>query len=67
MAHSKPALCTMFIPNTGSEAVNTGNNAQCMAQSIDVAIPSLSQLSLSFISIQSANIPIFAMPLQNIK
>lgn len=39
----------MFTPNKGSVESINGSKAQCMAQAIEVAIPSPSQLSFAFI------------------
>lgn len=37
------------IPKTGKAVSKTGNNAQCIAQAIEVPIPSASQFNLIFI------------------
>ncbi len=49
------------VPKTGNVVNKMGNNAQCMAQAIEVAIPSASQFNLRFI--KSKDI-IFAIMLQ---
>jgi hypothetical protein len=38
----------MLMPNTGKVETNTGSNAQCMAQTIEVAMPIISQLIFVF-------------------
>ena len=40
----------MLTPNTGKVVTNMGNKAQCMAQVTEVAIPTASQFSFTFIS-----------------
>ena len=53
----------ILIPNTGRVETKTGNNAQCIAQATDVAIPIISQLI--FVSIfKSGKDMIFAIMLQ---
>ncbi len=52
----------MLTPRMGKELIITGNNAQCMAQAIDVAIPNASQLI--FIFIFGGKDSIFAIRLQ---
>lgn len=54
----------MLIPNTGKVETMMGNNAQCIAQAIDVAIPKASQLSLIFIVNLDTKVRIFALMLQ---
>jgi len=55
MMYSKYKLSMMFTPNKGRLLKNNGNNAQCMAQASDVAIPKASQLILNAI-VEAANI-----------
>jgi len=38
----------MFMPNSGRLVRTSGNTAQCMAQTTEVAIPKASQLTCSF-------------------
>jgi hypothetical protein len=49
MKYSNPSWCTMFMPNMGREVNISGSIAQWIAQAIEVAIPSASQLNLNFI------------------
>lgn len=64
MPHSKNMLCMMLIPNMGNVETMMGNNAQWIAQAIDVAIPKASQFSLIFIVSLGTKVRIFALMLQ---
>lgn len=51
------------MPSMGRELINTGSNAQCIAQATDVAIPIASQLIFIFI-LKKRKDNIFAITLQ---
>ncbi len=51
------------MPNMGRLLINKGNNAQCMAQASEVAIPTKSKFI--FIDINKEQIYIIATMLQN--